>query len=193
VTEVLIPILVIAVLILLNGLFVAAEFAIVAARSTRLEQLVKEGNLTAKTVQEIVSSARNQDRFIAIAQLGITLATIGLGMYGEPAIAGWIYGPIERGFGVSEAVSHTVGTVVAVSIMTYFHVVIGEMIPKALALSAPEDTAITVSRPMRVVGLVFYPFVALLNTIATALLRLLRIPVNSERRFYTANELELLV
>lgn len=192
-TEVLVPILVIAVLILLNGLFVAAEFAVVAARSSRLDQLVKEGNLTAKTVQQTVSSARNQDRFIAIAQLGITLATIGLGMYGEPAIAGWIYGPIERGLGVSEAVSHTVGTVVAVSIMTYFHVVIGEMIPKALALSTPEATAMAVARPMRVVGIIFFPLVALLNAIATALLRLLRIPVNSERRFYTPNELELLV
>jgi CBS domain containing-hemolysin-like protein len=193
VTEVLVPILVIAVLILLNGLFVAAEFAVVAARSSRLDQLVKEGNLTAKAVQEIVSSARNQDRFIAIAQLGITLATIGLGMYGEPAIAGWIYGPIERAFGVSEAVSHTIGTVVAVSIMTYFHVVVGEMIPKALALGTPETTAVAVARPMQVVGTIFYPLVLLLNTIATGLLRLLRIPVNSERRFYTPNELELLV
>ncbi len=192
-TEVVLPLLVIAVLIVLNGVFVAAEFAVVAARSSRLDQLVKEGNVTAQSVQQIVSSARNQDRYIAIAQLGITLATIGLGMYGEPSIAGWIYGPIERTFGVSEAVSHTIGTVVAVSIMTYFHVVVGEMIPKALALSTPERTAMSVSRPMRVVGFVFYPLVALLNAVATGLLRLLRIPVNSEGRFYTPDELELLV
>ncbi len=191
--EVLLPIFIITVLIVLNGLFVAAEFAVVAARGSRIDQLVKEGNAAAKSIQQVVSNARSQDRYIAIAQLGITLATIGLGMYGEPSIAGWIYGPVERTFGVSEAVSHTIGTVLAVSIMTYFHVVVGEMIPKALALSTPERTAIAVSRPMRVVGFVFFPLVALLNAVATALLRLLRIPVNSEGRFYSPDELELLV
>lgn len=192
-TEVLLPVVIITVLIVLNGLFVAAEFAVVAARGSRIDQLIQAGNATAKSVQQVLSSARNQDRYIAIAQLGITLATIGLGMYGEPSIAGWIYGPVERAFGVSEAVSHTIGTVLAVSIMTYFHVVVGEMIPKALALSTPERTAIAVSRPMRVVGFVFFPLVALLNAVATALLRLLRIPVNSEGRFYSPDELELLV
>lgn len=192
-SEVILPLLVIAVLIILNGIFVAAEFAVVAARSSRLDHLVKAGNATAQSVQQIVSSARNQDRYIAIAQLGITLATIGLGMYGEPSIASWIYGPIEHTFGVSEAVSHTIGTIVAVSIMTYFHVVVGEMIPKALALSTPERTAMSVSRPMRVVGLVFYPLVALLNAVATGLLRLLGVPVSGEGRFYTPDELEQLV
>ncbi len=192
-TEVLLPIVIIAVLIVLNGLFVAAEFAIVAARGSRINQLVEEGNTAARSVQQVFSSARNQDRYIAIAQLGITLATVGLGMYGEPSIAGWIYGPVERTFGVSEAVSHTIGTVLAVSIMTYFHVVVGEMIPKAWALSTPERTALAVSRPMQLIGLVFYPFVSLLNAVSTALLRLLRIPVNSEGRFYSPDELELLV
>lgn len=192
-TDVLIPLVVIAVLILLNGLFVAAEFAVVAARNTRIAQLVKEGQRGAVRVQEIIRNARNQDRFIAIAQLGITLATIGLGMYGEPAIAGWIYGPVGRTFGVSETLAHTIGTVIAVGVMTYFHVVVGEMIPKALALGAPERTSLVVSGPMRVVGTLFYPLVLLLNTVANGLLRLLRIPVQSEGRFYTPAELEQLV
>jgi CBS domain containing-hemolysin-like protein len=78
-----------------------------------------------------------KDGYIAVAQLGITLASIGLGMYGEPAVAKWLYGPFEQ-WGLSNAASHTVGFIIALSGITYLHVVFGEMIPKALALQAPE-------------------------------------------------------
>lgn len=192
-TTVVTPIIVIAVLIALNGLFVAAEFAIIAARRPRLEQLVKEGYRSAQTVQNVVTSAVKQDRYIAVAQLGITLATIGLGMYGEPSIAGWLYGPLEHTLGVSEALAHTIGTIVAVTVMTYFHVVIGEMIPKALALQSPERTALGVIGPMRVTRGVFYPLVMILNFIATGFLKLLRIPVEGGGARYTAQELARIV
>ena len=191
--EILTPILVIAVLISLNGLFVAAEFAVVVSRRSRLDQLVKDGRRGAKLVQGIVSSSVKQDRYIAVAQLGITLATIGLGMYGEPSIASWIYGPIEHGFGVSEALAHTLGTILAVTIMTYFHVVIGEMIPKALALQSPERTALGVVGPLRVTRILFYPLVLALNVVATGALRLLRIPVENGGDRYSAQELARIV
>ena len=192
-TTVLMPIVVIALLIALNGLFVAAEFAIIAARRPRLEQLSKEGYRSAGTVQNIVTSAVRQDRYIAVAQLGITLATIGLGMYGEPSIAGWLYGPLEHTLGISEALAHTIGTIVAVTVMTYFHVVIGEMIPKALALQSPERTALGVIGPMRLTRVIFYPLVTLLNLIATGFLKLLRIPVEGNGARYTAQELARIV
>lgn len=192
-TDVLLPILIIALLISLNGIFVAAEFAVVASRRPRLEQLVREGRGGAKAVQSIVSSSVKQDRYIAVAQLGITLATIGLGMYGEPSIASWVYAPIEHGLGVSEALAHTLGTVLAVAVMTYFHVVIGEMIPKALALQNPERTALGIIGPIRLTRILFYPLVLVLNAVATGALRLLRIPVEGGDERYTAQELARIV
>ncbi|MEX2540174.1 MAG: hemolysin family protein, partial [Trueperaceae bacterium] len=171
----------------------AAEFAIVAARRPRLAAAAGKEGWAVRYVRRIMASASSRDRYIAIAQLGITLATIGLGMYGEPSVAAWIHGPIERAFGVSEAASHTIGTVLAVLGLTYFHVVVGEMIPKALALQAPERTAIGVARPMRLTGLIFYPLVALLNAVGAGLLRLLRVPEASGSRFYSPSELTHLV
>lgn len=192
---VVLPILVIAFLIVMNGLFVAAEFAIVGASRSRVEGFEKDGNRTARYVRRVLENPTSLDRYIAISQLGITLATIGLGMYGEPAIAGWLYDPIEARLGISTALAHTIGTIVAVSVMTYFHVVVGEMIPKALALQTPEKTAIRVSPAMRVVGLIFRPAVLLLNWVAVLLLRLLGIPVAGDAagRFYSPKELESLV
>ncbi len=193
-SEVVLPLLVVALLILMNGLFVAAEFAIVGANRTRVEGMAQGGSRSARYVRRVLQSPSNQDRYIAIAQLGITLATIGLGMYGEPAIAGWLYGPLEYGLGLGTALAHTLGTVLAVSIMTYFHVVIGEMIPKALALQTPEKTAVRVSTAMRFVGLLFRPAVVVLNGVAVGLLKLLRVPAADDAgRFYSPQELESLV
>ena len=191
--DVLFALLVITLLIVMNGVFVAAEFAIVATRKSRLPQGSAARSWAVRYLQRILSSASSQDRYIAIAQLGITLATIGLGMYGEPSIAGWVYRPIELLLGVSETVSHTIGTVVAVLLMTYFHVVIGEMIPKALALRAPETTALAVARPMYLTGALFRPLVALLNGTGNLFLRLLRLNASEGSRFYSATELIHLV
>ena len=192
--SVLIPIVVIIILIILNGLFVAAEFAIVGSRRTRVEKYVEEGNAAARYVQRILSTPENQDRYIAIAQLGITLASIGLGMYGEQSIAGWLYGPLEQYGGLGYAASHTVGTIVAVAFLTYFHVVIGEMIPKALALQKPEETSFRVARPMRIMGTLFRPAVWALNGAGTLLMRAMGIPEpDAHSRVYTPQELELIV
>lgn len=188
------PLAVVTFLILMNGLFVAAEFAIVGANRSRVEGMAEGGSRAARYVRRVLRNPANQDRYIAISQLGITLATIGLGMYGEPSIAGWLYGPLEDGLGIGTALAHTIGTVLAVVIMTYFHVVIGEMIPKALALQRPEATAVRVSPAMRLVGLFFRPAVLVLNGVSVALLKLLRIPTTGgEGRSYSPDELEQLV
>lgn len=187
------PLLLVAVLVLVNALFVAAEFAIVASRRFKLEQMTANSG-SARAALKIVSDTRSQDRFIAIAQLGITLVTVALGMYAEPTIAGWLYGPLQQWFGLSESVAHTIATVFVLSTITYLHVVIGEMIPKAMALHAPESVAVAIMPAMRVLNLVFLPGVWVLNSIAGAFLRLMKLPLHGGgHRLYTASELEMLV
>ncbi len=190
----LLPFAVIAVLILLNGLFVAAEFSIIGVRKSRMEQLAEEGNQTARWVHRVLDDNRRTDRWIATAQLGITLASLGLGMYGEPAITHLIEEPLHDWFGLIEAAVHTVSFLVALAIITYLHVVIGEMVPKSLALQKPERTVLSLTRPMRISGRIFSVPVTVLNRSGLLLLRLLRIPPPTESsRLYSADELELII
>ena len=191
ITTVLVPIVVIAVLVVVNGVFVAAEFALVGARPSRLQSQADEGNRAAIWLLDLFDRAAGKDSYIAVAQLGITLASIGLGMYGEPAVASWLYGPFED-LGLSHDAAHTVGFIVALSGITYLHVVLGEMIPKALALQAPEGVSLRLNPIMRLFSLLFRPMVAALNWIAFALMRLLRIPEPDKRMsLYTSAELAL--
>jgi CBS domain containing-hemolysin-like protein len=192
--SVLVPFLLIAVLVLVNGLFVAAEFAIIGVRPTRVEQLAARGHRAARWVQGILDDRRKTDRYIATAQLGITLASLGLGMYAEPAIAHLIEDPLHAWFGLEGTIVHTISFVLALSVITYLHVVVGEMVPKSLALQNAEGTVLTLANPMRVVGQLFSIPVALLNRIGLATLTLLRVPPPGEHsRLYSLDELELLV
>ncbi len=175
-TGVILPIVAIILLVIINGLFVAAEFALVGSRRSRFEQLAQNGNRSARWLLKIFDSAVGKDGYIAVAQLGITLASIGLGMYGEPAIAHWIDKPLIENYGLSEGAAHTIAFIIALSGITFLHVVIGEMIPKALALQSPETTSLKVNPLMRMFALIFRPAVAVLNWLALALMRLLRIP-----------------
>ena len=186
-----IPIVVIVGLVVVNGVFVAAEFSLVGARRSRLATLADGGSRAARWLVGVFDRPTGKDGYIAVAQLGITLASIGLGMYGEPAVAGWLYGPFEA-VGLSSAAAHTVGFIVAFSAITYMHVVFGEMIPKALALQTPERVSLRVNPVMRAFGLVFRPMVAVLNAAALALMRLLRIPEPDHRlALYTSAELAI--
>jgi CBS domain containing-hemolysin-like protein len=191
ITDVVIPIVIIIVLVIVNGVFVAAEFALVGARRSRLQTLADSGNGPARWLLGVFDRSTGKDGYIAIAQLGITLASIGLGMYGEPAVAGWLYGPFED-WGLSNTASHTLGFIVALSGITYMHVVFGEMIPKALALQAPEMVSLRANPVMRVFGLVFRPLVVVLNAASLGLMRLLRIPEPDHRlALYTSAELAI--
>jgi len=191
ITTVVLPIVVILVLVVVNGVFVAAEFALVGARPSRLETLAEGGGRAARWLVAVIHRPTGKDAYIAVAQLGITLASIGLGMYGEPAVAGWLYGPFED-WGLSSAAAHTVGFIVALSGITFMHVVFGEMIPKALALQAPEQVSVRVNPVMRAFSVVFRPMVAVLNAVAFKLMRLLRIPEPDHRTsLYTSTELAI--
>ncbi|MDB5045054.1 MAG: putative hemolysin [Deinococcus sp.] len=190
--EALIPLAVILVLVVVNGLFVAAEFSLIASRRSRLQALAEGGNGAARWLLGIFDQPTGKDRYIAIAQLGITLASIGLGMYGEPQIARWIYGPFED-WGLSEAAAHTAGFVIALSLITFMHVVFGEMIPKALALQTPEAVSLQVNPLMRMFGFIFRPLVAVLNATALGLMRLLKIrEPGKDALLYTSKELSIL-
>lgn len=190
----LIPFLVIAFLIFLNGLFVAAEFAIIGVRPSRIKQLAEEGNPVARRVHHILHLPGRADSYIATAQLGITLASLGLGMYAEPAIAHLIEPPLEAWFGLHGAVVHSISFVIALSLITYLHVVVGEMVPKSIALQNSEGTVLALNGPMTLAGRVFALPVRMLNWIGLMLMKLMGIrPPSESSQVYTPEELEMIV
>ncbi len=194
VTTLIVPAIVIILLVLLNGLFVAAEFAIIGVRSTKVEHLSNEGNVTAATVMEVLDARPRLDQYIATAQLGITAASLGLAMYAEPAISHFIEPYMVAGFGWSEEAANRVGYFVALGMLTYLHVVVGEMVPKALALTEPVKMVLRLSRPMAIAGTILGLPVRILNSIGNGLLHLLRIPpAEGHDRLLAAEELELIV
>jgi CBS domain containing-hemolysin-like protein len=193
--EILIPIAIIVILVIANGLFVAAEFAIVGAPRASVEHQASQGSRLAQGVLRVLEDPRLQDRYIATTQIGISVASLGLGMYGEH----WLAGQIEPAFVRFETLgwiaSHTVASVIAVTILTYLHIVIGEMVPKALALQRADKTALYVSPIIRGLQIVILPLVVTLNGVGNRLLRLVGIvrrEVDRER-YHTAEELQFIV
>lgn len=164
---------IIAVLVVLNGLFVAAEFAIIGAPKTAVEAAAGHGDRGAARLLRLIRSPRQQDRFIATAQLGITLASLGLGMYGEHVLAEWIEARLVI---VAETwrwlPAHALASTLAIAALTYLHIVFGEMVPKSLALQHAERTARIVLMPMRALQIALYPFIVALNGTGNMLLRM---------------------
>ena len=190
----LVPILIIAILIVLNGLFVAAEFAIVAAPRARIAQRAEAGDPRARWVLSVLRDPERQTRYITTAQVGITIVSLGLGMYGEHTLAAWLVGPLEHLGHLAEPAAHTIATVVSVGFLTYLHVVIGEMVPKSLALQTAERTVLQLVWPMRLTELLFKPLILVLNTLGTVITRALGIPAASaHERLMTIEELEYIV
>ena len=192
----LIPSVIIILLIIVNGLFVMAEFALIGVRPSQVEQLANEGHGTAKHLLSILRSPTKQNDYIATAQLGITLASIGLGMYGEPQISHFIEAYLAWLFNVEihDTVVTTTGYLVALGLLTYLHIVVGEMVPKSLALASPRRAVLSVAQPMRVAGAIFALPVRLLNRSGDALLRLGRIPpAEGHNRLHSTEELEFIV
>jgi CBS domain containing-hemolysin-like protein len=184
----------IPVLIVLNGLFVAAEFALVAVRKTRVEELVAQGVKGAKSV---AAALQRLDRSIAATQLGVTLASIGLGFVGEPALAAvlsplflWLFGTWN---GVV-ALTHTVATVLAFLLITFLHVVFGELIPKSMALQDADGASLWLARPLNVFCRLSRPLLLLMSATSNAiLLRLGFRPAVGEEDVHSIEELLLLI
>src|SRR5215203_6499385 len=142
----------VALLVLANGFFVATEFAIVAVRRSRLEQLAAEGNKSAEAARQVVG---HLDAYIAACQLGITMASLALGWIGEPALAHLIEPPMRALVGrFAPEAAHGVAVAVAFTLITGLHIVVGELARKGLALQRTDATALWVARPIRVFYLV---------------------------------------
>lgn len=178
-------------LVLLNGLFVAAEFAFVKARPTRIAQLAAEGSRKAKTAQLCIE---NIDAYLSVCQLGITLSSLGLGWLGEPAVADLIT-PLLYKFGITvPTVVHSISFVIAFSVITFLHVVFGELAPKTVAIQKAESITMWLAAPMRFFYLIFRPAVALLNGTARKFLLLLGMKSASEKEMtHTEEELMMLI
>jgi CBS domain containing-hemolysin-like protein len=186
---------IITTLIVLNGLFVAAEFAIVGAPRSAIDARAGRGDRLARLVQSVLRDPQKQDRYIATAQLGITLASLGLGMYGEHVVADAIYG-LLGGSGLPPwIVSHGIASGLAIGILTYFHIVVGEMVPKSLALQKAERLVLWITPPMLWIKNILYPFIIGLNGLGNAILRIFGVDRQAQNveQYYTPEELQLVV
>ncbi|HVE77913.1 MAG TPA: hemolysin family protein, partial [Gemmatimonadaceae bacterium] len=181
------------ILVLANAFMVAAEFALVAARRSKIDQMAAGGDRAARTVQRALD---HLDRYISGTQLGITLASLGLGWIGEPALAALLDAAFVRlGLNVPTGATHTVAAVTtAFVIITFLHIVLGELAPKSLALMAPERVSRWITRPLMTFSFVMSPAIWVLNGAANRLLRLFGVQAMSEaHRVHSPEELRLLV
>lgn len=159
-----------------NAFFVGAEFALISARRTQIEPRVAEGSRAARTTLRAMESV---SLVMAGAQLGITAASLGLGAIGEPAVAHLIE-PGLHALGVSDDLLHPIAFAIALTVVVYLHVVLGEMVPKNIALAGPERAALVLGPPMMLVVTILKPIVVTLNAIANVLLRMIRIEPKDE-------------
>ncbi len=182
----------VVILVLANAFFVAAEFSLVSVRRTRISELLEQGNAAARWVAHAIEEP---DKVIAATQLGITLASLGLGWVGEPALAhllepvvNLVPAALQSGF------SHTLSAGIAFAAITCLHVVVGELAPKSIALQNPERTSLFVARPTIWTERLFKPFIWALNGAGNALLRLLGVvPASGHEMVHSIEELKMLV
>jgi CBS domain containing-hemolysin-like protein len=180
-------------LVIANAFFVAAEFALVGTRRSKIDQMASEGDRGARSVQQALAQL---DRYLSGTQLGITLASLALGWIGEPALAGLIDSllALVRIHAPSGAVHTAAAVVTAFLIITFLHIVLGELAPKSLALFKPEGVSRWVARPLMLFSRAMSPFIWLLNGTANAALRLVGIAPPSEgQNVHSPEELRLLV
>lgn len=183
----------VAFFILANSFFVAAEFALISVRETRMEQLLALGRPGARTALQL---KRNIDEFLPAVQFGVTLASLALGWLGEPAVAEMILETAGRLLAVLPAhavlYANTVAIVLSFAGITYFEVLLGELVPKSLALQRAERIALAVAGPMDVFIRMTRPAVRLMNHSASLVLRLFRAPLTGEGSVHSPEELKLI-
>jgi CBS domain containing-hemolysin-like protein len=186
--------LVAVALVAANGFFVAAEFSLVKVRKTRIDQLVAEGKGAARVVQREID---HLDNYIAATQLGITLASLSLGWIGEPALA-YLIEPLFKAFlpaGAATTAAHTIAIIVAFTIITTFHIVLGELVPKSIALQRAEATALFVARPLMIFNRLFRPFIIMMNGLGNLVVKVFGMQTNANEHgsVHSVEELEMLV
>jgi CBS domain containing-hemolysin-like protein len=180
-----------AFLILLNAFFVASEFAIVKMRPTRLEQLVRGGDARAKLALRM---SHRLDAYLSANQLGMTIASLGLGWIGEPAVADLLEPHLLFLGSLAKISAHTVSVVIAFVAITALHTILGELAPKAFAIQKTEEMTLFAARPLHAFYLIAFPFIWLLNTGANAAVRLFGLkPASKAEMAHTSEELRMLL
>lgn len=178
-------------LVLLNGFFVAAEFSIVKVRYSQIQLKAAEGHAMAKQAEHII---KNLDAYLSATQLGITLASLGLGFVGESALHHIIEDLFHYfNLNVAAATVSTVSLVLSFLIITIMHIVFGELVPKSIAIRKSEPTTLIISPPLRLFYNVFKPFIWSMNWLSNGFLRMINIHPVSEHEIHSTEELQLLV
>ena len=178
------------VLLLLNAFFVGAEFAVISARRSQIEPLADAGRRTARTT---LWAMENVSLMLACSQLGITVCSLGLGAVAEPAVARLIEAPFAA-VGLPDGVLHPIAFALGLGVVIYFHVVVGEMVPKNLAIAGPERAALLLAPPLVGIGRGLSPLIKLLTAVTNGLLRLIRVEPKVElTSAFTAEEVHSIV
>ncbi|WP_054976783.1 hemolysin family protein [Paenibacillus sp. A3] len=181
----------IIVLVLLNGFFVAAEFAMVKVRNSRIDTLAQSGNVSARFAQKITG---NLNAYLSACQLGITLASLGLGWVGEPAIAAFLEPILKDWLGLSPVVIHTISFFVAFSLITALHITLGEQFPKTYAIRQSENVTLWSALPVIIFYKLMYPFIWMLNGASNWMLKRAGIePATEHESAHTEEEIRVLV
>ena len=182
----------VAVLLLgLNGFFVAAEFALLAARRSRIEQLAAEGDRRAR---HALAGLREITLMLAGAQLGITMCSLGLGAVAEPAVAGIIEGILGEAFSLSDTTRHIIAFSIGLSIVVFLHMVVAEMAPKSWAIAHPEKSALLLARPFRLFVNILRPLIRFLNGMANVVVKAVGVEPQDERAMaHSPSDLLLLI
>ncbi|EQB37367.1 MULTISPECIES: hemolysin family protein [Virgibacillus] len=180
----------VAILILLTAFFVATEFAIVKVRATRIDHLIAEGNKQAVYAKKLID---NLDAYLSACQLGITVTALGLGWLGEPTVERLLH-PIFDRLGLTETVSSILSFGIAFVLITYLHVVLGELAPKTIAIQKAETVTLYLARPLMLFHKLMYPFIWLLNGSARLFIQLFGFrPVKEHEMAHSEEELRLIL
>ena len=186
-----IPLLLTVLLLLANGFFVAWEFGLVGSRREKIEPLAAGGS---KRAQAALSGMADLNMQLAGAQLGITMASLGIGFVSEPALAGWLEHLVEGRIDIPVGVIHTVAFVIALTVVVFFHMVVGEMVPKNATLADPERTLMWAALPAKAYLTLFRPLVWALNHLSNAGIRLCGVEPRDElSAVHTAEELAVML
>jgi CBS domain containing-hemolysin-like protein len=179
-------------LVAINGIFVAAEFALVGARATRIDQLVAQGNRWARLVKRAMD---DPNRFISAAQVGITMASLGLGWLAEPAVAELLIPALEPILCHEGRIgAHLVAGAIALFLITLLHIVLGEQVPKMIALQRAESTVLAITPLVSAIAVPFRPLIALLYWLTAVVLRLIGIEWKGEQHLvYSEEELKMMI
>jgi CBS domain containing-hemolysin-like protein len=184
---------VILLLIFVNALYVAAEFAAVGVRHSRIRQRTDEGHALAIRLLPILSDPRMLDRYIAASQIGITISSLGLGAYGQATLARSLAPVFEQWGGLQDVAAHSIAATVVLIGLTVLQMILGELVPKSLALQYPTQTALSTVLPMQWSLRALSWFIAVLNGSGLAILKLMGVREAGHRHIHSPEEIELLI